>query len=72
MEETENPEKSRKLKNVRIMKMSEMLFLLQAKFGNAEALLQEASAYMASCSGSKCEYAIGDPDCERCKGAMFG
>ncbi len=54
------------------MKMSEMLFLLQAKFGNAEALLQKAPAYMASCSGSKCEYAIGDPDCERCKGAMFG
>lgn len=54
------------------MKMSEMLMLLQAKFGSAEALLQKVPVTMADCSGSHCEYAIGDPDCERCKGAMFG
>lgn len=54
------------------MTMSEMLFLLQAKFGNAETLLATDAVTMASCSGSQCEYAIGDPDCSSCKGAMFG
>ena len=54
------------------MTMSEMLFLLQAKFGNAEELLATAPVTMNSCSGSKCEYAIGDPDCSSCRGAMFG
>lgn len=54
------------------MNISEMLLQLQAKFGRAEDLLQPATVTMSSCSGSKCEYAIGDPDCSRCKGAMFG
>lgn len=55
------------------MKMDEMLLQLQAKFGKAENLLQLATIRTADCGGgSKCEYAIGDPDCSRCKGAMFG
>lgn len=54
------------------MNINEMLLQLQARFGKAENLLQLATVTMSSCSGSKCEYAIGDSDCSSCKGAMFG
>ena len=51
-----------------------MLIQLQAKFGRAEDLVQFAVVTADDCGEgySKCRYAIGDPDCRGCKGAMFG
>ena len=52
------------------MNIKEMLVKLEAKFGKTEDLLAPASVTMSSCSGSKCEYAIGDASCTNCYGAM--
>ena len=47
---------------------------LEEKFGSAGLVMQRVNlkAAAANCSGTHCEYAIGDEDCSGCKGAMFG
>ena len=47
---------------------------LERKFGSAGLVMQRVNLKVAAanCSGSHCEYAIGDEDCSGCKGAMFG
>lgn len=54
--------------------LNKTLERLEEKYGQANEVLKklDIQSVAANCSGSHCEYAIGDPDCSGCKGAMFG
>lgn len=55
--------------------MVSTLARLELKYGDPVELIKEEPLWMSDDCGegyTKCTYAIGDPDCQRCKGAMFG
>ena len=51
--------------------LNKTLSVLEKKYGSAEEVLKSVNLQKSDdCIGSHCEYAIGDPDCTDCKGAM--
>lgn len=54
--------------------LNQILERLEEKYGQTNDVMKKVDIQnvAANCSGSHCEYAIGDVDCSGCKGAMFG